>query len=212
MDQGIHKVYDGIPMAITTPQPNQIWRHVDSQDDAVILDSTENLVRFMMGGQTWSVPFGFFKNCFYLPMQNQQQSTAMDDLKDMKPPQFSDAARDFLESLKSGPNPRNVVDTKPSTASGRQQIIDKMTAAVMSDRNRSYGDPEGNFGNIASYWNTHMEARKPGPLTPLDVAIMMKLMKVARLSTNPTHVDSWVDAAGYAVCGGGIVVSKEEKK
>ena len=187
MDQGIRKVYDGIPMAITTPQPYQIWRHVESHDAATILDSTEHLVRFMVRGQTFSVPPKFFEKSFYLPMQNQQQSTAMDDLKDIKPPVVS-------------------------TANGRQQIIDKMTAAVMSDRNRAYGEPEGNFGNIAAYWNTHLEARKQGPLTPLDVAIMMKLMKVARLSTNPTHVDSWVDSAGYAACGGGIVVSKEEKK
>lgn len=98
-----------------------------------------------------------------------------------------------------------------STAEGRKQIIDKMTACVMSDRNKSYGDPEDNFSNIAAYWDVHLGARKPGPLTPLDVATMMQLMKIARLSTNPTHVDSWVDSAGYSVCGGGVVVSRSER-
>jgi hypothetical protein len=34
-----------------------------------------------------------------------------------------------------------------------------------------------------------------------DVAIMMNLLKISRLSWSPTKEDHWVDAAGYAACG-----------
>jgi len=37
---------------------------------------------------------------------------------------------------------------------------------------------------------------------PTDVAQMMVLMKIARLENSPTHMDSWIDVAGYAACGG----------
>ena len=38
-----------------------------------------------------------------------------------------------------------------------------------------------------------------------DVAVMMNLLKVARIKSNPTHPDNWVDACGYMACGGEIV-------
>jgi hypothetical protein len=33
---------------------------------------------------------------------------------------------------------------------------------------------------------------------------MMILMKVARLSNQSNHLDSWTDVAGYAACGANI--------
>jgi hypothetical protein len=38
-------------------------------------------------------------------------------------------------------------------------------------------------------------------LTPADVAAMMILMKVSRITTSPGKEDNWVDIAGYAACG-----------
>lgn len=88
-----------------------------------------------------------------------------------------------------------------------------MTAAVMADRNKAYGDPEDNFGNIVGLWNAYLKAKGLSvELTKLDVAAMSSLIKVARLATNPTHVDSWVDLAGYGVCGGGIVETNNPKE
>jgi hypothetical protein len=42
----------------------------------------------------------------------------------------------------------------------------------------------------------------------------MCLFKVARLMANPKNMENWHDLAGYAACGGGIVMKKleEEKK
>ena len=41
-------------------------------------------------------------------------------------------------------------------------------------------------------------------ILPETVALMMALLKVARLIKSPEHLDSWVDLAGYAACGGEI--------
>nr|DAK94186.1 MAG TPA: hypothetical protein [Caudoviricetes sp.] len=41
-------------------------------------------------------------------------------------------------------------------------------------------------------------------ISPVDVAQMMILLKVARAKGNPKHQDNWVDMAGYAACAGEI--------
>lgn len=38
-------------------------------------------------------------------------------------------------------------------------------------------------------------------ITPVNVAAMMALLKIARTKANPAYLDSWVDLAGYAACG-----------
>lgn len=82
---------------------------------------------------------------------------------------------------------------------------------TVADRGVPYGGVEDNFGRIAALWTTHLMNRYAGTLTddppkldPSDVAMMMALMKIARLEANPSHADSWVDVAGYAACGGEI--------
>ena len=74
-------------------------------------------------------------------------------------------------------------------------------AAVCGDRPLNYGNPENNFGRIAILWNAWNAVRRPGPYVGADVAIMMDLVKSARLANNPAHSDSWIDKAGYAACG-----------
>ena len=41
-------------------------------------------------------------------------------------------------------------------------------------------------------------------ITPVDVAQMMILLKVARAKGNQKHQDNWIDVAGYAACAGEI--------
>ncbi len=89
------------------------------------------------------------------------------------------------------------------TQSPRERLLREAIKITTSDRNREYGDPEDNFRNIAQFWNVHFEARMRGKFvhfTSSDVAIMMILMKCARLATNSTHRDSALDVAGYAAC------------
>lgn len=69
--------------------------------------------------------------------------------------------------------------------------------AVAKDRPATYGSPLENFDRTALLWSAHLGQA----ITASDVAIMMVLLKVARLRATPGHVDSWVDIAGYAACG-----------
>ena len=71
---------------------------------------------------------------------------------------------------------------------------------VCGHREQDYGTPEDSFGMIAQLWSAYMKKE----VSASDVAVMMGLLKVARLASNPQHMDSWVDLAGYAACGGEI--------
>lgn len=77
-------------------------------------------------------------------------------------------------------------------------------AQVVGGRGKSYGRPEDNFQRIAELWSVHTVNRYGTGIKfdVADVAMMMALMKIARLENDPGHHDSWVDLAGYAACGG----------
>jgi hypothetical protein len=79
----------------------------------------------------------------------------------------------------------------------RHETLVTAAAAINGPRNTTYGPPEDNFRQIAELWSCHLGRN----VYATDVAIMMILLKVARLRANPTHEDSWVDIAGYAACG-----------
>lgn len=78
----------------------------------------------------------------------------------------------------------------------RQKVLDDALRIVSSDRNKEYGEPEDNFSRIAALW----EAFQGRQFTSTDVAIMMALVKVARIATSPGKLDHYVDLAGYAAC------------
>lgn len=90
--------------------------------------------------------------------------------------------------------------------SERVAILEEAMRIVSQDRNVTYGAPEDNFATIAAFWETWLNARYSGGLgiTPVDVAAMCVLLKVARLARTPNHRDSAVDIAGYAACLGEI--------
>jgi Domain of unknown function (DUF6378) len=95
-------------------------------------------------------------------------------------------------------------DATPETA--RQAILDEASELTHQSRNTAYGNPEDNFNNIANLWTAYWRSKFPGMVNfdAHDVAIMMILMKTARLATNPNHHDSCVDIAGYAACLGDV--------
>ena len=79
----------------------------------------------------------------------------------------------------------------------RKDCLDAAAKAVLTDRAREYGGPEDCFGLIAALWSRYTER----DISSADVAVMMILLKIARIEGNPRHADSWVDIAGYAACG-----------
>lgn len=91
----------------------------------------------------------------------------------------------------------------------RSEILEQAHKCVCGDRDEQYGSPEQSFGAIADFWGAYLCARgcefpRGFPLSPEDVAAMMVLLKMARVATGSHSADSWVDAAGYAACGGEI--------
>lgn len=89
----------------------------------------------------------------------------------------------------------------------RAEVLSSAQQAV-ADRGLNYGAPEDNFERIMRLWNAHLRNR--GLLAHSygvcegDVAIMLGLVKDARLANDMTHADSWIDKAGYAACGGEV--------
>ena len=79
----------------------------------------------------------------------------------------------------------------------RASVLNEANKIVNGERANTYGGPENSFNTIASLWSSYHNC----PFTATDVAIMLALLKIARLKTSPAHRDSWVDLAGYAACG-----------
>lgn len=79
----------------------------------------------------------------------------------------------------------------------RAEVLNEANSIVNGARATTYGGPEDSFKAIGQLWQAYAGVA----FTPSDVAIMLALLKVARLKTSPNHRDSWVDLAGYAACG-----------
>ena len=82
----------------------------------------------------------------------------------------------------------------------RAETLDKAKTCVCGQRENEYGSPEDNFASIASFWSVY----KGIEFTANDVAMMMALLKIARIRTGTATDDSYVDLAGYAACGAEI--------
>lgn len=87
----------------------------------------------------------------------------------------------------------------------RGQILAETEAIINGKRNADYGDPLEDFTTTAAFWQTYlsriMARRGALELLPHDVAAMMMLLKLARLTWTPEEKDHWKDALGYAALG-----------
>ena len=95
----------------------------------------------------------------------------------------------------------------------RAEVLTLAEKIVCKDRNEQYGSPEYSFAAIADLWTNYLRAARiinnDNPMiwcgiSPKDVAAMMVLLKIARVATGHGKADNWIDAAGYAACGGEI--------
>lgn len=82
----------------------------------------------------------------------------------------------------------------------RAEILEAARVRVCGEHEQDYGTPEDSFALIGKLWASYMGV----DFTPKDVAMMMALLKVARIK-NGDKADSSVDLAGYAACAGEIV-------
>ena len=72
-------------------------------------------------------------------------------------------------------------------------ILERALDIVQGGRS-THGAPERALETIADLWNSYLD----DDLTPVDVAVMMILLKIARLSHDTGNIDNYVDIAGYA--------------
>lgn len=87
----------------------------------------------------------------------------------------------------------------------RENILALAAHYVTKDRAETHGDAERNFETIALYWTIHLGIE----IMATDVAVMMTLLKIARIKSNAGNADNWVDGCGYLACGGEISTSSE---
>jgi hypothetical protein len=86
----------------------------------------------------------------------------------------------------------------------RKEILDQAIKCVCQDRENEYGSPEDNFRTIAELWGVYLGYRIEPGIDAEDVAMMMCLLKIARIATGEPKADNYIDLAGYSACAGEI--------
>ena len=81
-------------------------------------------------------------------------------------------------------------DPAPSV---KREILERAVTLIMGDREEDYGEAHKNFSDIAALWSVVLGV----DVQPWQVAACMSQLKLARAIKTSTHVDSWVDMAGY---------------
>lgn len=74
----------------------------------------------------------------------------------------------------------------------------ELAASAVAARAPVYGNAKPNFERIGQLWGPILGIPAP---TAAQVTLCMIAVKISRLVATPTHVDSWVDTAGYADLG-----------
>lgn len=119
-------------------------------------------------------------------------------------------ARDYILSLLKKPAVDARQESEPWT---RQRVLSEAERCVCGKREQDYGTPEDSFNIIADLWAVYLKGCGVSIdfLESHDVAIMMALLKIARISENQQHMDNWVDGCGYFACGGEIAGKEAEQ-
>lgn len=98
----------------------------------------------------------------------------------------------------------------------RKETLERAAECVCTQREQDYGAPENNFAFIAELWESYIKRQCASPsadicVTPMDVAIMMTLLKIARIGTGTQTEDSFVDLAGYAACAAELAGKEQDR-
>ncbi len=92
----------------------------------------------------------------------------------------------------------------------RSSVLDTAKQYVTEDREATHGNMEDNFEAIATLWNQYFDCERS--FSPIDVAVMMALLKIARLKSNKDNPDNYIDTCGYMACAGELALKKVTKK
>ena len=91
---------------------------------------------------------------------------------------------------------KNLINTRREsmTEIGRSsELLKKASELVNGDRQVDYGDKLINHVNIANLWSAYININ----ISPHDVAVMMCLLKIARLKQGSRTEDTYLDASAY---------------
>ena len=124
------------------------------------------------------------------------------------------------ELTKSGKPPKegtytrsSVLDTAKQVMGNvytRSSVLDTAKQYVTEDREATHGNMEDNFEAIAMLWEQYFNCE--WSFSPVDVAVMMALLKIARLKSNKDNPDNYIDTCGYMACAGELALRKVVKK
>ena len=87
----------------------------------------------------------------------------------------------------------------------RKNLLQDVEDIICEERQDTYGAPEQSFGRIANYWSIYLGT----PVTAVQVANMMILLKIARMQGPVYKRDNYLDAAGYAIIAASILEGEE---
>jgi hypothetical protein len=81
-------------------------------------------------------------------------------------------------------------------------ILADAAATIAGPREQEYGSKLQNFTQIAMMVQGYLAPKllPDSRITPEDIAMIMIIVKMARLAKSPDHKDSILDVAGYAGC------------
>lgn len=88
----------------------------------------------------------------------------------------------------------------------RKETLDRAAECVLKDRQATHGPPEDSFATISKFWSTYLGIE----IKDYQVAVMMGLLKIARLKFKPDSEDNHVDLAGYAACSAELATKSSE--
>lgn len=86
-------------------------------------------------------------------------------------------------------------------ADNKRTFILSEAIRIAGHRGLTHGSAALNMRHTADLWSAYIGVPISGP----DVAVMMTLLKLSRIKCgDATHIDSYVDAAGYTAIAGEI--------
>ena len=77
---------------------------------------------------------------------------------------------------------------------------------TISERGLTYGHPADNLRRTAMLLSAYLEI----PIHEHQVGGIMVLTKLARSVETPSHLDDWIDMAGYAAIAGELATEENE--
>ena len=96
--------------------------------------------------------------------------------------------------------PEDEKDAVPTVLAEAEDLV------YQGDRQKDYGHPRENFGEVAVLWNAYLRGRGfEVDMDAADASQLLLLLTVARFSTGGRKRDTVVDQAGYAAVTARII-------